>query len=256
MRIIKGFIIAFSLYSRIPMPRFEWKEEDMRYNLCFLPFVGALIGALVYGSLYLIDLAALPLLLKICASSVIPIIVTGGFHVDGFMDVADAHNSYKSKEEKLKILKDPHIGAFAVISLLIYSLIWAGALTVIFDKGSNVSFIPLAFVFVISRIGTAVSSVLLKKAKDDGMLKNETNKTGKTQLVILGIELAGCVSAVGLSDIYVALLMAAGLLLFYIYYRYRTYKEFGGVTGDTAGYFVCMSELTQLLILAAYCLIR
>jgi adenosylcobinamide-GDP ribazoletransferase len=172
------------------------------------------------------------------------------------MDVADAHNSYKSKEEKLKILKDPHIGAFAVISLLIYSLIWAGALTVIFDKGSNVSFIPLAFVFVISRIGTAVSSVLLKKAKDDGMLKNETNKTGKTQLVILGIELAACVLAVGLSDIYVALLMAAGLLLFYIYYRYRTYKEFGGVTGDTAGYFVCMSELTQLLILAAYCLIR
>ena len=70
------------------MPRFEWKEEDMRYNLCFLPFVGALIGALVYGSLYLIDLAALPLLLKICASSVIPIIVTGGFHVDGFMDGA------------------------------------------------------------------------------------------------------------------------------------------------------------------------
>ncbi|MBR5360213.1 MAG: adenosylcobinamide-GDP ribazoletransferase [Lachnospiraceae bacterium] len=256
MKIIKGLIIAFSLYSRIPMPRFEWKEEDMRYNLCFLPFVGALIGVLIYGSLYFIDSAGLPILLKICAVSVIPLIITGGFHVDGFMDVADAHNSYRSKEEKLKILKDPHIGAFAVISLLIYSLIWAGALTIIFDKGSNGILIPLAFIFVISRIGTAASSVLLKKAKDDGMLKNETNMTGNFQLAILGIEFAACVLAVGFADIYAALLMTAGLIIFYIYYRYKTYKEFGGVTGDTAGYFVCMCELTQAVILAVYCLIR
>ena len=35
MRIIKSFFIAFSMYSKIPMPQFQWKDEDMRYALCF-----------------------------------------------------------------------------------------------------------------------------------------------------------------------------------------------------------------------------
>ena len=48
MRIIKSFFIAFSMYSKIPMPQFQWKDEDMRYALCFFPWVGAVIGALWY----------------------------------------------------------------------------------------------------------------------------------------------------------------------------------------------------------------
>ena len=49
MHLLKGLIIAFSMYSRIPVPQFEWKEEDMRYTLCFFPWVGAGIGAACYG---------------------------------------------------------------------------------------------------------------------------------------------------------------------------------------------------------------
>ena len=41
MRIIKSFFIAFSMYSKIPMPPFEWKDEDMRYALCFFPLGGS-----------------------------------------------------------------------------------------------------------------------------------------------------------------------------------------------------------------------
>ena len=48
MRIIKSFFIAFSMYSKIPMPQFAWKDEDMRYALCFFPWVGAVIGVLWY----------------------------------------------------------------------------------------------------------------------------------------------------------------------------------------------------------------
>lgn len=41
--------------------------------------------------------------------------VTGGIHLDGLLDTADALSSYKTKEEKLEILKDSHAGAFAII---------------------------------------------------------------------------------------------------------------------------------------------
>lgn len=45
MSVLKSFVIAFAMYSRIPVPQFEWKERDMRYVICFFPFVGVVIGA-------------------------------------------------------------------------------------------------------------------------------------------------------------------------------------------------------------------
>ena len=45
MKLLKALIISFSMYSGIPMPQFEWKEEDMKYMLCFFPWIGAVIGA-------------------------------------------------------------------------------------------------------------------------------------------------------------------------------------------------------------------
>ena len=50
MHIIKSFIIAFSMYSKLPMPHTEWNEEDMRYVMCFFPWIGIVIGAVVYGA--------------------------------------------------------------------------------------------------------------------------------------------------------------------------------------------------------------
>ena len=252
---IRSMIIAFSMYSRIPIPRFEWKEEDMRYNLCFLPIIGALIGAVVYGCLYLCDMLTVPLMARVCVVSLIPILITGGFHIDGYMDVMDAVNSYKPREEKLKILSDPHIGAFSMISFAAYVLIWTGALTIIFDRDVSSIRIPLVFIFVLSRICTAISSLVLKKAKDDGMLKNETDKAGRSELLILTFELIISIAVTVLFDVFAALAMTAVLVLLGLYYRHKTYKEFGGVTGDTAGCFVCAGEVLCLITLAVYSLI-
>ena len=59
----------------------------------------------------------------------IPILVTGGFHLDGFMDTCDALSSWRTREERLQILSDPHIGAFAVIRLALFGLIYGAALS-------------------------------------------------------------------------------------------------------------------------------
>ena len=56
----------------------------------------------------------------------IPLLVTGGFHLDGYMDTMDALHSYQKKEKKLEILKDPHIGAFSVIMARVYGLMYTG----------------------------------------------------------------------------------------------------------------------------------
>ena len=127
MEIIKAFCIAFSIYSKIPMPQFEWEEKDMRYHCIFFPFVGVVIGGLLYLWNYICLYFGIGTLTYTCIGTAIPVILTGGFHIDGFMDTMDAFKSYKSKEEKLKIMQDAQIGAFSVIMLAAWGLCYMGA---------------------------------------------------------------------------------------------------------------------------------
>ena len=83
MHIIRGIAVAFSTYSKIPMPQFVWKEEDMRYSMCFFPWIGAVIGAILWGWFRLSALLGISTLAFILISAALPLIITGGFHVDG-----------------------------------------------------------------------------------------------------------------------------------------------------------------------------
>ena len=118
MKVIKSFFIAVSIYSRIPVPQFEWKEEDMKYIFCFFPWIGGLIGCCIYFWKYLCRIYYIDTPCSTAIEMAIPLFITGGFHVDGFMDTMDAIHSYGSRERKLAILKDSHLGAFAVIMLI------------------------------------------------------------------------------------------------------------------------------------------
>ena len=91
------------------MPQFKWEKEDMKYSICFFPLIGIVIGAICYGWCLLVRAFDINLLASTLLFFVIPIAVTGGIHVDGFMDCSDVFSSYREKEKKLEILKDPHI---------------------------------------------------------------------------------------------------------------------------------------------------
>ena len=46
MWLLNAMIIAIAMYSKIPMPRVDWNEKNMRYAMCFFPLVGVIIGVL------------------------------------------------------------------------------------------------------------------------------------------------------------------------------------------------------------------
>ena len=48
MKFLEPMIVAFSMYSKIPMPRIEWNKENMKYTMCFFPLIGVVTGALIY----------------------------------------------------------------------------------------------------------------------------------------------------------------------------------------------------------------
>lgn len=240
MKGIKSFLIAVSLYSQIPVPQFAWEEEDMPYVFCFFPWVGALIGGCLYGWLYLCGRCQIGSLCRTMIGAAVPLLVTGGFHVDGFMDTMDALHSYQPKERKLEILKDSHIGAFAVIMLALYGLVYLGALSEI--KTREVQKIVCGG-FFLSRCFSGISAVSFSPAKKEGTLFLFTERAQQNVVKLsLYLQSVVCIGLMVYWHMAAGLFVAGCAVFSLIVYFYKSRKEFGGVTGDTAGCFVVCCE--------------
>ena len=250
MKILRYIAVSLSLYSRIPMPEFEWKDDDMAHSLMFFPFVGLIIACLIALANSLDIIYRLPLFVRSIITVLIPIILTGGFHLDGFMDTQDALRSYQSTQKKIEILKDPHIGAFAVIGLVIQILAMIAAVGMILDDGDKEMIVIFSLVFVMSRALSGITSICMQKAKKDGMLSSETKGNDKAVMAALILWLILSAALMFCTDIIKAAAMIATFAIFCLYYRFMTYKHFKGVSGDTAGYFVTVSETSAAVILA------
>ena len=129
MRLFESLLIALSTYSAVPVPQFDWNEKNMRYAICFFPAVGVLCGAALWLWAVLAQATGMSGVLFAAIAACLPILVTGGIHMDGFMDTSDALASWQSPEKRLEILKDSHVGAFAVLGCAGYLLLDAALLS-------------------------------------------------------------------------------------------------------------------------------
>ena len=97
MSLIHSFFSAFLMYTRIPMPQVEWREENRRYSLCFFPLCGAVIGGLLLLWRWLCTRLGAGELLFASVGVALPVLVTGGIHMDGYLDTCDAMSSWREK---------------------------------------------------------------------------------------------------------------------------------------------------------------
>ena len=232
MKWLRAVGMSFALYSRVPMPPLDWESESRRLTLYVFPLVGLAVSAAWGVWLALCWALELGTVLRAVGMTLLPILVTGGIHMDGFCDVCDALASHQSRERKLEILKDSRVGAFAVLGCVCYLL---GLFAVLL--------LPLY-----SRCLSGWGALRLPNARGDGMLSAVTG-TGFPWSLVLGGVL--CVLALGALNPWYLLSAAAGLAV-YFYYKHTARKEFGGVTGDLAGWFLQLCELGCLagLVLA------
>ena len=252
MKILKSIAVAFSMYSKIPMPRFEWASSDMKYHLIFFPWIGAVIAGIEVLLKIFADAFGLPKLVFTLVAIAIPLIVTGGFHLDGYMDTEDALSSYQSREKRLEILKDPHIGAFSVIRLCTYGLVLIAAVY----SMDNRAFYVWICMFFVARAVSGICVIRYKKAKTNGLLKTEADTAAdKIVVFVLAIQIVIVAIIAGILFSYTWDVCLAALVVAILYYAYTSYTKFGGITGDLAGWFLCIAELWSAVAVALFTII-
>ena len=244
-----SFKIAFAMFSKIPVPQADWSKENMKYMFCFFPFIGAVIGAaslLVaragwhfgFGNGFLTMVLVM-----------VPVVITGGIHVDGLLDTSDALSSWRDREKRLEILKDSHAGAFAVITACVYLMAFYGGYSQISDNWQAICIMALGF--CMSRCFSGLGVLSLPKANASGTVAEFSRKAEdrpvRITLVIYLIFLFG--GAVYIRPVWGVAVCATAVLVF-MFYRYKAMKYFGGTTGDLSGYFLCLCEVWMVLVLA------
>lgn len=241
---MKAVMIAFSMYSRIPMPRFLWEEEDRKRAMCFFPMVGAVTGGLFFLVFLALSRADAGDAFRAACLTAVPLLVTGGIHMDGFLDTCDARASYGDREKKLEILKDSHTGAFAVIWGVLYLLLSFAACAELGKRQAAV----VSLGFILSRSLSGFSVVTFPEARKHGMLADFMRDAHKR--LVAGVMIGYMALAAGLMVLVGGFCGVAGILAaacVFFHYRRMVIGEFGGVTGDLAGYFLQLCELFTAL---------
>ena len=244
MWLIESLWVALSTYSVIPAPQFSWEPRNMKYAICFFPAVGVLCGGVLYIWYILSTALGVSGAFFAAAAVCLPLLITGGIHMDGYMDTVDALSSHQTRERKLEIMKDPHCGAFAVIYCEIYLLAEFGLFHELYEAEQILVCCP---VFVYSRGLSALCAVTMPNARKAGMLCAFTENTERIRAAAAMVMVSLLAAAAMVLSMSVS--GAAGVILglaAVLAYRTMALKQFGGATGDTSGFFLQMCELSVL----------
>ncbi len=267
MKYIQAFFMSLGMFSSIPCPYRPWNEKARHMMLVFLPPVGLVIGFIWYGIYLLTDWINIPLQLQTAALMLYPYLITGFIHLDGFMDTSDALLSGRPLEEKLRILKDPHTGAFAVISVgVLFIICFAAMLSVMeqvhfkqaLDIANGNPMLALILIPVITRCCSA-AAVLAGKPLAHSQYHEEA-EAKKPMAAVAAVSLMGLAAiltalAIGIgfygkeADWSVTLALA-GAVAGYLAAMLGAVRQLKGVSGDLAGYALTIGEALAVVMLA------
>ena len=239
MKVLRGLVAAFSQFSILPVPSNE--EAPNAYSIGWLPLVGAVIGLAAGWAAYGVYVWTHSQVWCAIVAFVLSIVLSGAIHVDGFLDSCDALLAATTVERRLEIFKDPTHGTFAIVGMALLTVLWLAALYAIPAASMP---IVLTLVGLLSRM-TAVKNLSYYKHARTGAKYNWVFKLiGFAWFLPLGPFL-------GDSWIKVIPVLGAYLLGTAVMWLFSR-RLGGGLTGDTYGATVVITEVTYLIWIALY----
>ena len=219
-------------------PPQDWQPGDAGRAAVWFPVIGLLIGALVWGA-WKISTQVFPAPLAGILSLAAWVALTGGLHLDGLADCCDGLLAVATPARRLEIMKDPRLGAFGVIGLVLVLMIKASLLGGLSPSSS-------AGLFLAAGLGRwcILPAGLLPAANPQGMGADFARGLERRILWIAAILPLGVALALGPKGVVAllaGLLAAAGILAL-------AKARIGGMTGDVFGCVVEVVEITVLLV--------
>lgn len=235
-----AFVMCQSMFCSIPAPQL-WDEKAKDKMLLFLPVVGLKIGAIWAVLAWLCRLLNLPALVAGLILCAYPYIVTGFIHLDGYMDVIDAVKSWRDLARRREILKDSHVGSFAVIGIVLLML---AQFAFFASAPADTNFLILIFVPAVSRCCSSLAVTGLKPMSTSQYADQQKPKSHIVVLtVMLGIFLtAGFLLCGKYGFALIGCLVGYGLALHW------AYKSLDGMNGDISGYALTIGELCAVAV--------
>ena len=240
-----GFIMAWTMFLAIPCPIHKWDEKKRPQMLASLPFIGLIAGSIccgIYAACRALHLGILGLAL----TAVMPWLVTGFMHLDGFMDCSDAVLSFRDREKKLQILKDSHVGSFAVICTAILAIFtFASWLQTVYSA----KLIVLVLIPAASRAVTSACVLGFKPLTTSSYAKTG-GKSGSSGYIAfcIAVCIAACSAGVLLCGLQgIAVITSAVCTLLTIL---KVRANLGGMSGDISGCGITIGECCAFVALA------
>ena len=245
MWVLETVAVAFGMYSALPVPRVEWNEKNMRYALAAFPLVGAALGLAWWGVCALGNALALPTVLRGAMLCALPTLLTGGIHLDGYADTCDALASHASPARKQEILRDPHCGAFAVIRLCVYFIAYYALCCAVEPTPRALWCVGLGF--ALSRALSGLLLTVLNVAEGSSLAKAFADAAAKRRARWILCAVSALLAAGMLWPRHLtgAVMLCAATLTVRRYVHTAT-REFGGTSGDLAGWFLVKAEFWML----------
>jgi len=240
---IRAMRTAFRTLTILPIPGKD--TGDFSRSLCFFPLVGALLGfavLLVYYGAAVLGFQH-PLVSALLSMAVVTWL-TGGLHMDGLGDVADAFGGGKNKEHILQLLKDPAMGSFGVCAIVFDILIKAGCWQFFFDKG-NPWFIFWSLALSRAMQGIFIAFVPNARAESIAAPFGQGGSFARIS-VILAYLVTGFAAAWLLSPP-AALVCALCSLAATVVFGFYCWRKLQGITGDCVGATSEIAEISALL---------
>lgn len=236
---IKSLLVATQFLTRIPVPLRSVTEGDLGRSIAFFPVVGLLVGGVLAGS-YSLFVPAFPDPLARVLVLFVWIMVSGAFHLDGLSDTVDGLYAGRTREEVLRIMKDPHVGAMGVIAIGCSLLIKASALVSLeatWVRGA------LLFLPVLGHAAMVLTLAAGRNLREAGLCSPFRSHAGHvTWAFALAMGAASVGRWAGLMSAGASLI---GIGLFLAYIRARV----GGITGDICG---ASNEIAEAAALVSF----
>jgi adenosylcobinamide-GDP ribazoletransferase len=240
---VRSLLAAIRFLTRLPVPAENLTEREIGRSAVLFPVVGLLIGGILlglyrlFGLLFPAPVARLLVLVSLVA-------VSGAFHLDGLADTVDGLYGGRDREQALRIMRDPHIGAMGVVAIVAVLLLKTAALVSLSEAFFNKGIL----VMPVAGRGAMVAALMLPYARDEGLGRVFARHRSRTDPIVAAVLVFGlaiyALGPAGLWAVLGALAAAAGVLGI-------AWRRIRGVTGDVCGAVSEVAECAFLLALLA-----